>query len=105
MLRFGEPAAKTMTSHRCSESRSAEPEYGPFSEFGTLDGVVILIGGAGDDVSVHVQDGEVVHVCRPSRGLGPRLAPHLSGAPVGVAGTGRWFRDSSGGWQLRGFVI
>ena len=85
--------------------RAASPKYGPFTQAGTLDGVVIVIGGERDPVPLHLQDGELVHNCMVPRELARRLAPYLFGSPVRVSGNGRWKRDAHGHWEMTHFSV
>lgn len=80
-------------------------EYGPFSQEGTLDGVLIRLGGKDEIVPVHLQEGERTYTCHASRTIARELAPYLFGTPVRVHGTGRWFRSRQGEWTLRRFTI
>ena len=85
--------------------RHPEPEYGPFNQPGTLDGVPQVIGGEGDPVSVHLKHDKGVYVCRASRIVAKRMSTCLFTTPVRAIGVGRWFRDSTGKWDLRKFTI
>jgi hypothetical protein len=82
-----------------------ELEYGPLSQRGELIGSVIVVGGKNDPVPVHLQDGDKIYVCQARRDLARQLASHLLGDPIRVIGTGRWFRDSHGSWEMREFRI
>ena len=79
--------------------------YGPFRERGTLDGVLIRVGGKDDTVPVHLLDGDKVHICNANREVARRLAPSLFGAILRVHGEGRWERDQEGKWNLLRFDI
>ena len=79
--------------------------YGPFRERGSLDGVVIRVGGRDETVPVHLQDGERLISCQTSRELSKRLANHYLGSTVRVFGTGKWVREEDGSWQLLEFTI
>jgi hypothetical protein len=90
--------------------RLTQPEYGPFNQQGTLDGVVARIGGETaevDPVPVHLQEGKVLHICRAPQDVARRLAPFLlePNKPIRVSGVGRWFRDAHGQWEMRSFTI
>jgi hypothetical protein len=85
--------------------KQVEPEYGPVNQPGTLDGIPIVIGGEADPVPVHIQDRDVIHICRATRSLAKRLTPYMFTAPVRVHGVGRWFRDMTGAWTMRHFTI
>jgi hypothetical protein len=82
-----------------------ESEYGPLTQAGTLQGVVIVVGGESDPVPVHIEDGAQVYVCRAKRPIAKELAAHIFGQPVRVEGNGRWFRDAMGLWIMRSFQI
>ena len=86
-------------------SQGGEPEYGPFSESTTLQGVVTVVGGRRDAVPVQLQDGEVVHNCIAERQVARRLAQHIFGRPVRVKGQGRWLRNAQGQWLMLSFRI
>ena len=79
--------------------------YGPFRERGTLDGVLIRVGGKDDTVPVHLLDGDKVHICNANRDVARRLAPNLFGPILRVHGEGRWERDEDGNWKLLRFDI
>jgi hypothetical protein len=79
--------------------------FGAFNQPGSLDGVLIKLGGRDDTVPVHLQEGEAVHICNATRDMARRLSPHLFTDTLRVHGTGRWERDAEGAWQLRRFTI
>ena len=79
--------------------------FGAFNQSGTLDGVLIRIGGKDDTVPVHLQDGDTIHVCNATREMARRLAVHLYGATLRVQGEGRWEREADGVWLLKRFNI
>ena len=86
-------------------SRPASVSYGPFTEEGTLDGVLISIGGADRTVHLQLQNGEIKYTgLETDRETARRLAWHLY-EPIRVHGSGRWFRDQDGAWTLRRFVV
>lgn len=82
-----------------------DPEYGPFAQYGTLDGVPIAVGGKNDPVPVHLQTPDSVHYCLASRDVAKSISQHLFTTPLRVSGTGRWFRDSDGLWSMISFRI
>lgn len=86
-------------------SRRDDPEYGPFSQPGTLDGVPIVVGGENDPVPVHLQSPDRVHNCLAARALAKRIGVHLFTTPLRVSGVGRWFRDRDGAWTMKSFRI
>lgn len=79
--------------------------YTAVHESGSLDGVLIRIGGRGDSVAVHVQDGAVTHRCTADREIARRLAQHLFGDRIQLQGDGLWERHSNGSWSLKRFEI
>ena len=79
--------------------------FGAFNQPGSLDGVLIKIGGRDEMVPVHLQEGDAVYICNATREMACRLAPHLFTAALRVHGTGRWERDGEGAWILRRFTI
>ena len=87
------------------ETRASHPEYGPFSEHGTLDGVPVVVGGLNDPVPVHLQNQEQVHICHAKRSLAKQIGMHLFSTPLRVSGIGRWFRDREGEWSMKSFRI
>jgi hypothetical protein len=80
--------------------------FGPFWQPGHLSGVVILLGGKTDRVSVKIQapDGET-YTCKADREVAKRLRDQLFEGPVRLTGTGRWTREVSGRWRLEQFNI
>ena len=82
-----------------------QPDYGLFSQPGTLNGVPIVIGGKDDPVPVHLQSHDRVHNCRASRELAKSIGVHLFTTPLCVSGAGRWLRDQDGAWTMLSFRI
>ena len=82
-----------------------EEQFTSIREAGTLDGVVVRIGGK--DQSVHVtldQQGEQLAGIWTGRTLGKQLAHRLF-EPVRLFGKGRWTRDGDGNWVLSDFKV
>jgi CRP-like cAMP-binding protein len=80
--------------------------YGPFREHGSLDGIVIRIGGHGDSVPVLLSDAEgAEYSCVASRELSKRLARYYLEAILRVHGSGKWIREDDGSWRLLQFDI
>jgi hypothetical protein len=85
-------------------ANESQVSYGPFWQDGHLTGVVILIGGKTDRVSVKLQDASGgTHICKVSRELAKRLRDYLYEQPVRVTGRGRWRREPDGRWRLEWF--
>jgi hypothetical protein len=98
-----EPAARVLDFP--GRRMFVESEYGPLTQAGALQGVVIMVGGESDPVPVHIEDGNQIYVCRAKRQLAKELAVHIFGQPVRVEGDGRWFRDAMGIWIMKTFQI
>ena len=87
-------------------NRFIEPEFGPFNEPGTIDGVVIRVGGQTTNVPVHLETrtGFESH-CRTTRDVARNLAKQIFGPEIRCLGIGRWYRDRIGIWEMRNFSI
>jgi hypothetical protein len=84
----------------------AEPITIPkFSQRGSLDGVVIKLGGRSDPAPVHIQARETFYLCTATRILVRELGPYILGPEVRVHGVGRWYRDKDERWALSRFKI
>lgn len=86
--------------------RAAPLSFGPFKQDGSLEGQVIRVGGTDDTVPVHLRDGEIIHsglFTVPE--IARRIIQHYLGPTLRVHGTGTWFRDADGKWELRSFKI
>jgi hypothetical protein len=81
------------------------PQYGPVTEEGTLEGILIKIGGRDETVPVHLQDGGRYYKCVTTRAKARELAPYLFGNPIRVFGKSKWIRTESGAWELAEFKI
>lgn len=81
--------------------------FGPFMQFGTLDGQVFRVGGLNErEVPVAIQDGELVfRELVASRELARSLGIHLFGPTLRFQGQGKWFRTNDGTWKLNRFKI
>lgn len=87
------------------KSRQGQETFGPFSEEGSLDGMLVKIGGMDETVPVHLVYQGVHHACNTTRELARRLAPYIFGKPIRVHGRGKWYRNADGNWELRWFDI
>lgn len=85
--------------------RIVAPQFGPVTQLGTLEGVVIKLGGRDASVPVHIQDGKNYYKCWTSRQKAKELAKYLFGAPIRVIGKGKWQRNLDGEWILDQFQI
>ncbi len=83
--------------------RPKAQSYGPFNQEGSLDGILISIGGKDETISLRLQNGETIYSnCETTRALARELAKHLF-EPIRIHGTGRWMREADGQWTLRTF--
>jgi hypothetical protein len=79
--------------------------FGPVTQQGSLDGVLIRVGGKDATVPVYLQEDEIVHKCNSNRETAKKLAPYLYGTMLRVHGVGRWNRDDFGNWVMDRFNI
>jgi len=79
--------------------------FGPFNQEGTLDGIVIMVGGKSDPVPVHIEQGSAVYNCHAKRDVAIALGRHLFQSELRVRGKGRWTREAEGTWTLNRFTI
>ncbi|MCY4229547.1 MAG: hypothetical protein OXF26_01425 [Alphaproteobacteria bacterium] len=86
--------------------RFLEPEFGPFNEPGSLDGVVNRVGGQRQRVPIHLETrtGFETH-CEATREVAKELAKLMFGPEIRCIGVGRWHRDGAGIWEMRKFTI
>ena len=83
-----------------------EPEFGPFNESGTIDGVVIKVGGKRERVPVYLETRDRAYIgCVTTRAIAKELAQHIFGEEIRLTGTGRWFRNKYGEWELKTFYV
>jgi hypothetical protein len=86
-------------------NRPKPVRYGPFRERGSLDGVIVRVGGKDRTIPVWLQDGAVTHNCTTSIETSKRLAAHYRDGVLRVHGVGKWSRDPDGSWALEEFMI
>lgn len=83
-----------------------EPPKPPIvTQIGTIDGVVIKLGGKDATVPVLIQDGDQVYRCNTTKPIARALGQHLYGRELRLSGKGDWIRPDSGGWMLQRFDI
>ncbi len=79
--------------------------YGPFTQEGSLDGLLISIGGKDESISLRLQNGETIYSkCETTRVIARELGKHLF-EPIRIFGSGRWTRETDGTWILLGFRV
>lgn len=80
--------------------------FGAFKQDGTLDGVVIRLGGVGDPVPVTLETSDRVHsICMATREQAKILGQFIFGPELRLHGAGRWHRDEAGDWVMDRFTI
>ena len=85
--------------------RQIPASYGPFKQEGSLDGVLISVGGADQTAHVMLQNGEIKYSgIETTRESARYLAKHMY-EPVRIFGTGNWMREANGSWTLRKFRL
>lgn len=77
--------------------------FGPINQPGVFQGVPIRVGGEGDPVPVHLEDGKEKYIVYARRTLAKEIAHYLFSAVVRVEGSGRWTRAADGDWELHVF--
>lgn len=78
---------------------------GPVFEEGTVEGVLVRIGGVDKTAHALIETAErQVVSCTVSRDLARELGVHLYSHPLRFIGRGRWFRDEAGQWLLDDFT-
>jgi hypothetical protein len=86
-------------------NRKHQSAFGSIVQPGTIDGVLIRVGGKDETVPVYLEEGAVIHKCNSNREMAKRLAPYIFGGPLRVYGNGRWSRDDFGNWTMDHFTI
>lgn len=86
-------------------TRTQLERFGSITQVGTLDGVLIRVGGRDETVPVYLLEGKTVHKCNSNRELAKKLAAQLFGPTLRVYGTGKWNRDDFGNWVMERFNI
>ena len=85
--------------------RPKAQSYGPFTQEGSLDGLLISVGGKDETVPLRLQNGETVYAnCDTTRAIARDLGKHLF-EPIRIHGTGRWTRETDGTWTLLRFRV
>lgn len=78
--------------------------YGSFRQQGSLDGVLVSIGGRDESAHATLEDLGQFWRCETTREMARKLSRHLYEKPLRVFGEGRWRRDPEGSWALERFV-
>ncbi len=81
-------------------------EYGPFTQYGTIEGTPIKIGGENDPVPIHLEGNQKeIFICQANRSIAKEIAQYLFTTTIRVEGQGRWKRHASGAWEMITFTI
>jgi hypothetical protein len=78
---------------------------GPFFEDGSIDGILVNIGGTDSTVPVHLLSEGVDFRCNASIDMARKLGHYLLQKPIRVHGRGKWYRNPNGKWSLDLFDI
>ena len=80
-------------------------QYGPIKQEGTLDGVLVGIGGTDKTVHLRLQNGDIKYSnIDTDRDTARRLGQHLF-EPIRIFGVGTWSREQNASWALKRFRI
>ena len=82
-----------------------QPHFGPFTQPGVFQGVLIELGGKNDPVPVHLQEGDETRIVSAPRRIAKQLAQHLFTSMIRVEGNGRWQRNRMGDWEMLAFHV
>jgi len=86
-------------------TRPKPESYGPFNQEGTLDGVLVSVGGADKTIHLQLQNGDIKYTgLQTDRKTARELAKHIF-EPVRVSGTERWMREEDATWTLKSFKV
>jgi hypothetical protein len=91
--------------HFPKKARAAAETFGPFWQDGSLDGILVKVGGLDETVPVHLIYERAHHTCNTTREVARQLGHHLYGKPIRVHGRGKWYRNADAKWELRWFDI
>jgi hypothetical protein len=86
-------------------TRPKPVRYGPFREHGSLDGVLIRIGGRDETIPLWLKSGDIEYHCQVRLDVAKRIARYYLGPPVRVYGSGKWVREENGSWVLQQFDV
>jgi len=80
-------------------------QYGPIKQEGTLDGILVSVGGADKTIHIRLQHGDMKYSnIDTDRDTARRLGKHLF-EPIRVFGTASWLREEDGRWTLKRFRV
>lgn len=77
-----------------------------FRQDGSIDGVIVNIGGRDATAHIILENGKVSYTnIDLKRSVARELAHHLYGPKIRLFGSGRWERHPDGAWKLLGFTV
>jgi hypothetical protein len=79
--------------------------FGPFWQPGSLDGMVVRLGGIDETLPVHIVYEGRQYICNASREIVKKLGPYIWGDPIRAHGRGKWYRNEQGMWEMLFFDI
>ena len=83
---------------------SEAEKFDSIFQSGSVDGLLIRVGGKDETVPVYLEEAGTTHRCTANRDMAKRLAPLLFEV-VRLHGTGKWNRDDFGNWIMESFRI
>ncbi len=96
---------KGATIIRFPGREEAEEAFPAVRQYGSIDGIVVRIGGKDQTVPVTLEsENEQITGCYTTRQIAKELG-HKLFEPVRLLGRGRWTRDNDGRWALLDFKI
>jgi hypothetical protein len=96
-----------LLSHIARLSPTLTPEIWTITQAGSVDGVIIKIGGNEETIPVLLRDqeGKLANCYIRGHANAKNLARHYLGQPLRVHGTGTWLRMPQGKWELESLLI
>jgi hypothetical protein len=85
------------------DRRIAE-KFDSISQRGSVDGLLIRVGGKDQTVPIYLEERDEIHRCTSNRALAKRLSPFLFEI-IRVHGVGKWNVDDFGNWVMEEFRI
>jgi hypothetical protein len=79
--------------------------FGPFWQEGTIEGIVVRLGGIDETLPVHLVYEGRTYICNASREVVRALGPHIWGEPIRAYGRGKWYRNEQEIWEMQFFDI
>jgi hypothetical protein len=95
---------ETFASYPLGKEKKEET-FGPFWQEGSLDGIVVRLGGIDETLPVHLVFEGRQYICNATREMVKQLGSYIWGNPIRVHGKGKWYRNAQGMWELQFFDI